>query len=320
MNEFHIIKNYLKNLSIKNKGAFNLNDDIFFDKKKNSAISLDTYVEGIHFLDSKNPNKFLRKVLRASLSDLYCKGIKPQSYFMSLAMNKKNANIKWLTNFNKILKKEQKKFNITLCGGDISYSSKFVITIVVLGHSSIKPILRSTSEINDDIYVTGNIGDSYLGLKILKKKKNFGKYNSFFIKKYYEPDLAVKISKFLRFFATSSIDISDGLLQDLNRICNQSKCGAIVNLNFLPFSSQIRYLLKSKKVNLFDIFSKGDDYQIIFTSKNKNRKKLELLSKRLRVKLTRIGLTTKGKSILFNGKTNKLKIKDKNMGYIHKFR
>jgi len=319
MNEFNIINNYLKDLSIGNKGSFNLTDDIFFDAKKGTAISLDTYVEGIHFLDSKNPHNFLKKVLRASLSDLYCKGITPKSYFMSLALSKNNANKKWLNTLKNILKKEQKKFNITLCGGDIAYSSKFIITIVVLGYSNYKPILRSTSQINEDIYVTGNIGDSYLGLKIIKKKKNFGKYNDFFIKKYYEPDLAVKISKFLRLFASSSIDISDGLLQDLNNICIQSKCGAKINLDLLPFSSQVKYLLKKKKISMLNMFSKGDDYQILFTSKIKNRRKLESLSKRLGVKLSRIGITIKGKSIVFNDKVHKFKIKDKNMGYIHKF-
>ena len=320
MNEFNIINSYLKNLSSNNKGAFNLTDDIFFDTKKNIAISIDTYVEGIHFLDSKRPHKFLKKVLRASLSDLYCKGIKPNLYFMSLAMNKKNTNKKWLIKFNSILRKEQKKFNITLCGGDITYSSKFVITIVVLGYSNTKPILRSTSQINDDIYVTGNIGDSYLGLKVISKKKNFGKFNNFFIKKYYEPDLAVKISKFLRLYANASIDVSDGILQDLNNICKQSKCGAKISLELLPFSSQVKRLLQKKKIVILDIFSKGDDYQILFTSKRKNRRKLKMLSKRLGIKLSRIGLTVKGKSIAFNGKMNKFKIKDKNMGYIHKFR
>ena len=73
MNEFKLINNYLKSLTLKDPGALKLSDDIYFNVEKNIAISVDTYVEGVHFIDSLNPNKFLKRVLRASLSDLYCK-------------------------------------------------------------------------------------------------------------------------------------------------------------------------------------------------------------------------------------------------------
>ena len=110
MNEFQIINKYLKPLSFKRSEALKLSDDIYYDSKKNIAISVDAYVEGVHFVDSSDPNKFLKKILRSSLSDLYCKGIKPKSYFLSLALNKKIINPPWLNKVNKILKSEQKKF------------------------------------------------------------------------------------------------------------------------------------------------------------------------------------------------------------------
>ena len=87
MNEFSLINKYLKSLSLNNPSALKLSDDIFYDSKKGIAISVDTYVEGVHFIDSSDPNKFLKKVLRASLSDLYCKGIKPKCYFLSFALS-----------------------------------------------------------------------------------------------------------------------------------------------------------------------------------------------------------------------------------------
>ena len=79
MDEFKIINKYLKPLSANNPAALKLNDDIYFDKKKGIAVSVDTYVEGVHFINSLEPKEFLKKVLRSSLSDLYCKGIKPKS-------------------------------------------------------------------------------------------------------------------------------------------------------------------------------------------------------------------------------------------------
>ena len=319
MNEFSLINKYLKPLSLNNPSALKLSDDIYFDSIKGIAISVDTYVEGVHFIDASDPNKFLKKILRASLSDLYCKGIKPKTYFLSLALNKKLAKPLWLKKIKRILSSEQKNFNISLAGGDTTLSSKLVISIIVLGNSKKKPVFRSYCALNDDIYVTGNIGDSFLGLKVLKKRINFGKFNSFFKKKYYEPNLQTQISPYLRKIASASIDISDGLSQDLHHLCTNSKCGAFVNLDLLPLSSVCKNLIKKKKIKLRNIFSKGDDYQILFTSNPKNRSKIVALSKKLNVKVSKIGLIKKERKIMFMHNMKKFKLNTKKMGYIHNF-
>ena len=319
MDEFTLINKYLKSLSKNNESALNLSDDIFFDNKNKVAISVDTFVEGIHFLDSNNPDKFLKKIFRASLSDLYCKGIKPNFYFLSFALNKKLVKPFWLNKVYKILKSEQKKFDVMLSGGDITASSKLVITITVLGYSKNKPVFRSKCLINDDIYVTGDIGDSYVGLNVIKSKLNFGKYNNFFKKKYYEPALQIKSPLYLNKIASSSIDISDGLGQDLSHLCQISRLGAFVNINDLPLSFQCRKLVNKKKISLTKIFSQGDDYQILFTSSAKNRSKIIFLMKKYKVKISRIGFIKKDKSMIFKYKTKEFKINPNKMGYIHNF-
>jgi len=98
MNEFQLIKKYFAPLSLNNKGSFNLTDDIFFDYKKKIGISVDTYIEKIHFLNFKKPDLVIKKVLRSSISDLICKGVKPKYYFISASGNKnsftkKNLNL-----------------------------------------------------------------------------------------------------------------------------------------------------------------------------------------------------------------------------------
>ena len=153
----------------------------------------------------------------------------------------------------------------------------------------------------------------------LKKKMDFGKYNSFFKKKYYEPDLQTKMSPYLRKIASSSIDISDGLAQDLQHLCNNSKCGAFINLDSLPLSSFCKNLLKRKKIKLKNIFSKGDDYQILFTSKRKNRTKIINLSKKLNIKISKIGLINKDKKIVFMHNEHKFILDANETGYIHNF-
>jgi len=319
MNEFIIINKYLKTLAKNNKDSLNLSDDIYYNFNKKFAISVDTYVEGIHFLNARNPDFFLKKILRSSLSDLYCKGIKPQSYFLALSLNKRHANHSWLKKFQSILNSEQKKFKIKLNGGDTTFSSKFSITVTVIGLSQHKPVFRKGSSFNEDIYVTGNIGDSYLGLSVLKRNINLGKYNNFFKKKYYEPDLPVNISSHLRKIASASIDISDGLPQDLSHLCKESSCGALIDLSKIPLSKACKNILLKNDRKIMDILCKGDDYQILFTSKQNNRKKIINLAKKINLKVSRVGLTTKKKNIFYKNGVNKFTFQVKKMGYTHIF-
>ena len=318
MDEFKIIHKYFKKLSSNNSGAYGLTDDIFYDSKKKFAISVDTYVHKIHFL-SLNPKNFVKKILRSSLSDLYCKGIKPKLYFLSLVIDKRTISNGWLNNFKSVLSNEQKKFDITLCGGDIVYGSNLVITFTVLGYSKKKPVLRSGSSLGDDIYVTGNIGDSYLGLNIIKKKFNFPKHNNFFKNCYYKPNLPVKIYPFLKKIASSSIDVSDGLFQDLKHLCSKSKSGAFINLNYLPLSLPLKDLVNNNKIKVINFFSKGDDYQVLFTSNKKNRKKIRFISKKIKTKITRIGQINNKKDIIISYNNKIFKTDPKKMGYTHSF-
>lgn len=318
MNEFEFINKYLKPLSLKNKGSFNLNDDIFYDFKKKIAISVDTYVHGIHFL-STDPEKFIKKSLRSSISDLYCKGIKPSYYFLSISLNKKICTSSWFNKLKSILNSEQKKFDIYLGGGDTTYSSKFSITFVVVGKSIFKPVLRKGCLPKDDIYLSGNIGDSHIGLNVLKKKYNFKSLNNFYIKKYYEPNLQTKICSHLYKFASSSIDISDGLIQDLSHLTALNKLGAFIDIKKLPFSNNTKKLIKSNKINIKDIFSSGDDYQILFTSKKKNRSKIINLSNLLSIKISRIGHINNKDNIILKFEDSKITYKEGKMGYTHNF-
>ena len=90
MEEFELVNNFFSKLSKHNVSALGLNDDVFFDKSKKLAISIDTYVEKVHFPNLKSPDLVIKKILRSSISDLICKGVKPQFYFISGSGNKSN--------------------------------------------------------------------------------------------------------------------------------------------------------------------------------------------------------------------------------------
>ena len=171
MHEFELIKNYFHKLSKKSKSALNLNDDVFFDKKKKLVVSIDTYIEGNHFINFKKPEMVIKKIIRSSISDLICKGVKPRYYFISGSGNKKSFSKLNLSKISKSLNQEQNKYKIFLGGGDTVFSNKLSFTITSIGFAN-NIIYRNNAKINDDIYVSGNLGDSYLGLLILKKKLN----------------------------------------------------------------------------------------------------------------------------------------------------
>ena len=135
MHEFDIIKKYFSKLSKFNKPSLDLNDDVFFDKNKSLVISIDTYNEGIHFLNFEKPDLVIKKILRSSISDLICKGVLPKYYFISGSGNKKTFTEKNLSMISNSLKQEQNKYGIFLCGGDTTFSNKLSFSVTSVGYS-----------------------------------------------------------------------------------------------------------------------------------------------------------------------------------------
>ena len=319
MHEFELINNFFSKLSKHNVSALDLNDDVFFDKKKKLVISVDTYNINTHFIDFKFPDLVIKKILRSSISDLICKGVKPKFYFISGSGNKYNFTKKNLLKLSKSLKNEQKKYNISLCGGDTTFSNKLSFTIISLGYSK-DIVYRNKSQLNDDIYVTGNLGDSFIGLQILKGKiKVNNKVSQYFIKKYYEPDLKLKFTNSLLKLANTSIDISDGLIDDLKKMINRQNVSFNIFEEKIPISKNLSQLIKIKKFKKIDVTSRGDDYQILFTANPIKSRIIRKISKIKGIKITKIGkiVTGKNKSKIINIKNKQIEAKNK--GYIHQF-
>jgi len=319
MHEFDLINNYFFKIAKKNKSALNLNDDVFFDKKRGVVISVDTYNIGTHFYDFKSPDLVIKKILRSSISDLICKGVTPKFYFISGSGNKKTFTKNNLYKISKSLKSEQNKFNIALCGGDTTFSNKLSFTIISLGYSN-KIIYRNKAKSNDDIYVTGNLGDSYLGLNALSNKTKFkNKDKLFFIDKYYKPKLPLNLTKYLLKFANSSIDVSDGLIDDLSKMINRQSLSFHLFENKIPVSNKLSNLIKKQRLNKINLISNGDDYQVLFTADIKKARIIKKASKTTGIKITKIGkiISGKGKSLIFDAKGKQIQAKSK--GYIHQF-
>jgi len=319
MHEFELIKNYFQKLSKKSPSALNLNDDIFFDKKNKLAVSVDTYVQGNHFIDFKRPEFVIKKIIRSSISDLICKGIKPKYYFVSGSGNKKSFSKSNLSKISKSLNQEQNKYKIFLSGGDTVFSNKLSFTITSIGFAN-NIIYRNKAKINDDIYVSGNLGDSYLGLLVLKNKLKLNhRLTKYFINQYFMPNIQLKLAEQIKKFANTSIDISDGLLADIDKMINNQKFSYKLFLKDIPISNNLKKVLDLKKLNKINCISNGDDYQVLFTASKKKIRIIKKIASNFRVKLTKIGSIQSHdvKSSIIDDKNRQITLKNK--GYLHKF-
>ena len=319
MHEFDIIKKYFLKLSLNNKSALRLNDDVFFDKSKKLVVTVDTYEKGVHFINFKKPELVIKKILRSSLSDIICKGVKPKYYFISASGNNISFSNTNLLKISKSLSEEQKKYNIHLCGGDTTRSKKLSFTIICIGFAN-KIILRNNTKLNDDIYVTGNLGDSFIGLEILKKRiKLNNRLRKYFEKKYFLPDLHINLIKELSKFANSSIDLSDGLITDLEKLINKQNFSYKIYLDKIPISKNLNELIIKKRLKKLSCISNGDDYQILFTASGSKSRIVRQISKSYGIRISKIGKICKSslKPQIIDQKGSKINLKSK--GYYHKF-
>ena len=262
--------------------------------------SIDTSIEDIHFLNFISPRDIAYRSCAIALSDLAACGANPSWYSIALTFPK--ADHLWLEDFSSGLNDFSDEYKIPLVGGDTT-KGKLSVTVQVMGEvEKGKALLRSGAKENDLIYVSGVIGDAFLQLKELQKSQN--KDAGF--DAYLHPKAQIKLGLELVDIASSAIDISDGLIQDLNLVCKSSDVGADVHLSMIPTSVENKTL---------ELINSGDDYQICFTASEDKSVKVNNISERLGVHITEIGKITNTKELtLFDHEGNKM---DLESGYSH---
>jgi thiamine-monophosphate kinase len=302
LSEKVIINSVLKKLNFNKKGTFNFeNDAAYLSLAKNykTIVTTDSITENIDFFYNDPPESIAQKLVCVNLSDLSAMGSSPFAYTLNLSLNAK-ININWLKRFANRLFKLQKQYNFYLLGGDISKSSELTFSANFFGKAKFKDILsQNKCSVGDDIWITGNLGNSYLGYRILmnSKIKVSNKDAEFYKNSYLHPTpcmFGFIASKFI----SAATDISDGFYGDLNKILN-NKFGAILNKKNLLISNNLRNIIStnSSKVSIEDILSWGDDYQLVFTANQKFRNQINNLGNTNNIKLTNIGTIIKDKGI-----------------------
>ena len=248
-------------------------------------FTTDMLVEDIHFLrDAITPYQLGWKAVAVNLSDIAAMGGKPLYCLISLGIPVE-MNVAVIKDFYKGMKDICEHYRVNIVGGDtVASPDKLIINVSLIGDAKEDEVIyRSGARPGDKIYLTGNIGDSCAGLKILKKEISPPRsMASYFLKVHNEPNPLIETGRILATsrLASSMIDLSDGLLSDLGHICEESGVGALLFRSKIPLSSELKLLASRSNFNPLDLaLSGGEDYLLLLTVPEAKSRDLELLFK-----------------------------------------
>ena len=290
--EFLVLQKYFKNLGSQYNDSSGIllgpGDDagLFTTKKNDLIFSTDVSNSDVHFPKDLAPEYIAFRSCAVAASDIpACGGTLK---WLSISLVTPSKNLDWLKQFAKGLNLFTKNYQVPIIGGDLVKGKECSVSVGVCGEVSRKEFLsRSGAKVGDSIYISGSLGLAKLGLSIISsKKKKLSLKEKKYVKKFLQPKVHTLLGKNLRNIATSCIDISDGLLGDLGHICQQSKLGAKIDLDLLPYEGFYK-----------DALTWGDDYELCFTVPRNRELKLNYLLKELKLKNFKIGEIIKEKGI-----------------------
>ena len=248
-------------------------------------FTTDMLVEDIHFLRDKiSPYQLGRKAIAVNLSDIAAMGGRPLYCLISLGIPVQ-MNVELIQDLYKGMKDICEHYRVNIVGGDtVGSPDKFIINVSLIGDAKEDEVIyRSGARPGDKIYLTGSVGDSSVGLKILKNEisppRSMGSY---FLKVHNEPNALIETGRIIATsrLASSMIDLSDGLLSDLGHICKESSVGALLIRSKIPLSSKLKLLASRASFNPLDhALSGGEDYLLLLTVPEARSQDLELLFK-----------------------------------------
>lgn len=227
---------------------------------------IDTLVQGRHFsADWQQVGELAfqigYKAVAVNVSDIAAMGAAPHSILLALALPERLANETWLSDFAKGLFHACQLFGVTLIGGDTTRSDNLVLSVSAQGFlaAGTKAIYRSGAKVGDKVYVSGTLGDAAYALKYADNATG-----QQLAHRLHMPTPRIALGAALaKIGATSMIDISDGLYQDLSHICTQSGVSMRLDIDKLPTSEPLATVAEPKR--LLCQLTGGDDYELAFT-------------------------------------------------------
>lgn len=266
MDEFALIQRYFACAQVGSDVLLGIGDDCAVVQPpvgRHLVMSIDTMVEGVHFPVATKAERIGARVMCGALSDLAAMGARP--HWFTLALTLPEADADWVSDFSDGVFSIAKLHECCLIGGD---TTRGPLCISVQVHGSVAPgraLRRSGAGPGDIIYVTGNLGDGAAALASFNKELTLNaSANAYLLKRFFAPTPRILEGELLAPVASAAIDVSDGLCADLNKICEASAAGALVDVSRLPISALWRDFTNEGK-RLAWALSGGDDYQLCFT-------------------------------------------------------
>ena len=266
---------------------FAIGDDASLVRPPANAIlvqSLDTQVADVHFPANAPANLIAQRALRCAVSDLAAMGAHPQAFLLGLTLPHNQPD--WLDDFANGLRAGAHQCGIALIGGDTTKGKQLVVSVSVQGwidsqHANARSLRRNNAQANDDVWVSGVIGESALALPQILKRPD---WQDGLAEAYYFPQPRLALGQALHGLAHAAMDISDGLLQDARHIAAASGVAIQLDGEQIPTAAPLGH------PDWMTCLSGGDDYELLFTAPASARAALQQLSHTLDLPLSRIGV------------------------------
>ena len=257
------------------------------------AVSTDMLVADRHFFSDVDPAALGWKALAVNLSDLAAMGAEPLAFTLALALP--DSDDAWLSGFAQGLFECADRFDCELVGGDTT-RGPLVLCIAIFGEvPEGRALRRDGARAGDDVWVSGEVGDAALGLARSRAAlgggasagANMRAFNDGPRKALERPVPRIALGLALRGIASSAIDVSDGLAQDLGHILTASNVGATLGAHRVPVSGTLAR--EGDDVRYRCALAGGDDYQLCFTASQAQRDAVEESGRNSATRVTRIG-------------------------------
>ena len=300
--EDDLVREFLAPLAAGFPGALGLKDDcavLAVAPGTELVLKTDPVVAGVHFFADDDPADIAWKALAVNVSDLAAKGARPRIYLMALSLPDAPERA-WMEKFAAGLGEAQRAFGIELAGGDTDRTpGHFSIAMTVIGEVPAgRMVRRAAARDGQAIYVSGTLGDSALGLALRTDAALAARLGlspdetARAIARYLRPEPRIGLAPALLSHAAAAMDLSDGLLKDLGRMCRASGVGARVMGTDLPLSSAMRRAIDAEPDRISAAVAAGDDYEILATVAPASCAAFEASAKAAGIAVTRIGEIT----------------------------
>jgi thiamine-monophosphate kinase len=270
------------------------------------VLTTDGVIAGVHFFQGDPPQSIARKALRMNLSDLAAKGATPVGFLLSIALPA-NTEESWIAAFADGLGQDIAQYSCPLLGGDTDRTpGPLSISITALGtvpHGAM--VRRATAKPDDVVAVSGTIGDAALGVLMhrdadsAKRWRLSGVAQDHLRQRYLLPQPRNALADLLRRHASAAMDVSDGLVGDLTKLCRASGVAAEVDVAAVPLSDAARAALAGEGSLIKRILTGGDDYEILLTLPAAKFDAFRAAAESARVPVSKIGQVKRGQGVRF---------------------